>query len=145
MGLKREEDAGVGLGEIVGLGVEVCEAIGLVEGDGEGEGETLIEGLGVTFTDGFIEGFAEGEGEGVFVGSGVGLTPEGDGELVWPKTSSLGLFGKKTDLNQNPEPLTTNKSIKKNERVNFEGLLLKIFPNIPALYIFNQDIFAVTC
>lgn len=78
-------------------------------------------------TAGLTEGFKDGEGEGDGVGSGVG---EGVGELFSPKTA--GWFGNKTDLTQNPDPVSIKTRNTKRNMVNFEGLLS--IENIIALY-----------
>lgn len=120
----------VGVGVGVGVGVEVAEAdgLGLGEGDGEAEGEGLglMDGFGVALTAGLTEGLVDGEGEGEGLGlvSGVGL---GEGELVSPKTS--GFDGKKTDLNQNPEPIKITSKTPARERVSRDGFCLNIFKN----------------
>lgn len=123
------EPVAVGLGDKIGEGEEIGFAEGDGDddglGDGEGVGVAEVEGLG--FTEGLVEGFdaafadgfgepKEGEGEGLGLGSGVEL---GEGEAVSPKTS--GLDGKKTDLNQNPEPIRITRRTADRERVSRDG------------------------
>ena len=112
-GLAVAEADGLGLGE--GLGLGVAEAEGDELGLTDGFGVALIACL----TEGFADGLGDGEGEGL--GSGVGL---GEGELVSPKTS--GLDGKKTDLNQNPEPKSITRRKADKESVSRDGLPLNI-------------------
>lgn len=123
---------GEALAEGDGATVAEADGLGLGEGDGEAEGEGLgvIEGLtdgfGVALTAGLTEGLADGEGEGDWLGLGSGVEL-GEGEDVSPKTS--GCDGKKTDLNQTPEPIKITSKTPARERVSLDGFCLSIFKN----------------
>ena len=130
---------GEALGEGEGLAVAVADELGLGDGLGEAEGEGLgateglTDGFGVALTVGLTEGLTDGEGEGEGLGSGVGL---GEGEAVSPKTS--GFAGKKTDLNQNPEPIKITSKTPDRERVSLDGFCLNIFLRRLELLYTNQ-------